>query len=134
MLRAVRLAAVVIAGGFAQGLESRWDTCMPCISQCSPTAFFPFKVRVLDFAGWLSLMKICLRPGPCGPSLSCRASLFTISLSSTYPESIQPTERRGERKMGPRNAGHSGNTASCFPREGLRFQIRRRNKGEPCIE
>ena len=122
MLRAVRLDAVVVAGVFAQGLEGRWDTGMPCIFQCSPIVFFPFKARVLDFAGWLILMKICLGPGPCGPSLSCRASLFTICLSSTHLESIQPTDRRGERKMGPRNAGHSGNTASCFPREGLRFK------------
>ena len=69
-------------------------------------------------------MKICLGPGPCGPSLSCRASLFTVCLSSTHLESIQPTDRRGERKMGPRSIANNGNTASCFPREGLRGGIR----------
>ena len=94
MLRALRLDAVVIAGVFAQGLEERWDTGMPCIFQCSPTVFFPFKARVLDFEGWLILMKICLGPGPCGPSLSCRASLFTICLSSTHLESLRTEEER----------------------------------------
>ena len=69
-------------------------------------------------------MKICLGPGPCGPSLSCRASLFTICLSSTHLESIQPTDRRGERKMGPRSTANNGNMASCFPWEGLRGGIR----------
>ena len=124
VLRAVRLDAVVTAGVFAQCLEGRWETCMPCIFQSSPTVFFPFKARVLDFAGWLVLMKICLGPGPCGLSLSCRASLFTICLSSTRLESIQPTDRRGERKMGPRSTANNGNTASCFPWEGLRGGIR----------